>query len=108
MRAGKLRHRVELQALVPSKDAAGGVVKSWATVRTVWADVRYLNGLETVRADAPAAMVRASIRIRSIPGVVASMRAVHGARTLDIKAVLPDETDRNYLDLACEQGLNNG
>lgn len=109
MRAGRLRHLVEIQALVPTKDAAGGVVKAWAPFATeVWADVAYLNGLEAVRADAPSAMVRASILIRALPGVDASMRVLHDGKTFDIKTVLPDRTSRQFVYLACEQGLNNG
>ncbi|TSD59026.1 head-tail adaptor protein [Variovorax sp. KBS0712] len=109
MRAGKLRHLIEIQSPIPTRDAAGGVVKAWAPFATnVWADVSYLNGLEVVRADAPAALVRASILIRALPGVVASMRVLHDGKLFDIKAVLPDRTSRQFVYLACEQGLNNG
>lgn len=108
MRAGALRHLVTLQSMAPSRDAAGGVIKTWTSVITAWADIRYLNGLETMRADAPVAVARASIRIRYRPDVVASMRVLYGVTVFDIQSVLPDPTGRHYIDLACTVGANNG
>ena len=108
MQAGKLRHPVVIQSLVTGRDAAGGVTKTWSDFASVWADVRFLNGMETVRADSPVPMVRASIRIRDLAGVTADMRVVHDGKNFDIKAVLPDPTGARWLDLVCEQGLVNG
>ena len=46
--------------------------------------------------------MRASIRIRRRDDITAAMRVVHGAKVYDIKAVLPDEHGRGFLDLVCE------
>lgn len=109
MRAGLLRHRVTLQGLVETQDpATGAITKSWIDTVTVWADVRFLSGLEAVKADAPVSVSRASMRIRYRPDVVTTMRAIHDGRTFDIKSVLPDTTGRHYLDLVIETGANNG
>ncbi|WP_157755050.1 phage head closure protein [Variovorax boronicumulans] len=94
---------------MPGRDAAGGVIKAWTTFATdVPADVMYQSGAEVIRADAVRAVVHASIRIRYMPGVVASMRAMHDGKAFDIKAVQPDRTSRSFMFLVCEQGLNNG
>lgn len=108
MKAGDLRHRVLLQSLGTTQDSIGQPVIAWADFATVWGDVRFLSGLETVKADAPISVARASIRIRFLAGVVANMRATYDGRTFDIKAVLPDSTGRRFIDLACETGANNG
>lgn len=108
MQAGKLRHQVELQSLVPGRDAAGQPTMVWTTTATVRGNIQFLNGVGAIKADAPVSIARASIRIRYMPGVTASMRALADGRTFDIKAVLPDATGRRWLDLACEQGANNG
>lgn len=36
------------------------------------------------------------------------MRVLHDGKAFDIKALLPDRTNRQFVYLACEQGLNNG
>lgn len=106
--AGSLRHRVTLQQLTGSQDAIGQPVPTWVDVATVWADVRYLNGIETLKAGAEVAIARASIRIRWRAGVTAAMRVLHGSVVFAIQAVLPDASGNEYLDLACETGASQG
>lgn len=101
MQAGTLRHRVQLQRRAPGRDAAGQPTTTWESVATVWADVRHQGGLETIKAGAATSVVQASIRIRHRAGVDSGMRALHGARTYNILAVLPDAR-RESIDLACE------
>ena len=51
MKAGKLRHRVELQTKVETRDARGGVVEDWSTENTRWADVEPLRMNERFEAQ---------------------------------------------------------
>lgn len=47
MRAGRLNHRVVLQRVTEATDATyGEVTEAWATLATVWAEVRPLRGGE--------------------------------------------------------------
>ena len=109
MQAGKLRHLVVLQSLTETQDpSTGAITKSWVDFATVWGDVRYLSGLETVKADAPTSVAKCSVRIRYLAGVVPTMRLVHAGTNFDINAVLPDDTGRRWLDLACTAGANQG
>lgn len=97
-----LKSLVTVQVLQAGQDAIGQPVTTWATFKTLRANIRYLNGLETIKADAQTSVVKASIRIRRRTDITAAMRVVFGATTFEIKAVLPDEQDRERLDLACE------
>ncbi len=97
-----LKSLVVIQALQAGQDEIGQPVTTWATFVTVRANIRYLNGVETIKADAQNSTVKASIRIRRRTDVTAAMRVVYGATTFEIKAVLPDEQDRERLDLAVE------
>lgn len=97
-----LKSLVVVQALQAGQDAIGQPVTTWATFKTLRANIRYLNGVETIKADAQTSVVKASIRIRRRTDITAAMRVVFGATTFQIKAVLPDEQDRERLDLACE------
>lgn len=103
-----LNRRITIQAPGTTQDEAGQPIEGWTDVIAVWANVRYLNGIETVKSDAPVSIAKASIRIRYRVGITAGMRATMGDTVFDIKAVLPDEVSRVYMDLACETGGNNG
>ena len=80
----------------------------WTDTATVWADIRYLSGLETVKADAQTDISRCSIRIRWRSGITPGMRVTQGAIVFDVKAVLPDPTGRQWLDLVAETGASLG
>jgi SPP1 family predicted phage head-tail adaptor len=101
MKIGTLNRRVTIQQSDGTQDSIGQP-SGWSTLATVWANVLFLNGAETLRADAPTSVAKASIRIRRRTDVTASMRLVLGATVFQIKAVLPDEQGKQYVDLACE------
>lgn len=97
-----LKSLVVIQSLQSGQDEIGQPVTTWATFKTLRANIRYLNGLESIKADAQTSVVKASIRIRRRTDITPAMRVVFGATTFEIKAVLPDEQDRERLDLSCE------
>ncbi|MCR6477529.1 head closure protein [Variovorax phage VarioGold] len=100
---GKLRHLVTIKRPI-GRDTAGQPQTGSVEVATVWADVRHPNGLETIKSDAELSIVKASIRIRYLDGIVAGMWVEHDGETYDIRAVLKDPTGRRYLDLVCQTG----
>lgn len=102
MEIGKLNRRVTIQRPATGDYSDGQPAIGWTDVATVWANVRYLNGIETVKADAATSVSKASIRIRRRTDVLPTMRVVLGTTNFNIQAVLPDEQDRERLDLACE------
>ena len=103
MRAGQLNRRVTIERKTGGVDAIGQPLpEGWETFAQVWANVRFLSGSEAIKADAQTSVVKASIRIRYRTGIDAGMRVIHGAAIYEIKAVLPDEVRREYLDLVCE------
>jgi SPP1 family predicted phage head-tail adaptor len=111
LRAGTLNRRITIQRHSEERDEIGQPIPggaSWGDFVTVSANVRYLNGTETLKSDAPVSVARASIRIRYRTDIDASMRVIHGDRVLEIRAVLPDETGREYVDLVCETGGQGG
>lgn len=98
----RLKHRVAIEQPATGQDELGQPVPGWSTLATVWADIRYTNGAEAIRADAVGSKVRASVRIRRRTDVTSAMRVVHGVTVLQILAVLPDEQTRERIDLVCE------
>lgn len=103
MRAGTLNRRVTILKPGPSVDEIGQPIDSGPVeVAKVWANVLYTSGLETIKGGAETSVTKASIRIRYRTDIDASMTVLHGSTTYQIKAVLPDEARREYLDLVCE------
>lgn len=103
MRVGQLKHRVTVKYLNSGQDDIGQPVQTWSDLASIWADIRHLNGSESLRADADSSIVKASIRIRRRTDVTPAMRVYHGSTIYEIKAVLPDEQNRERLDLSCER-----
>ncbi|MGF6976359.1 SPP1 family predicted phage head-tail adaptor [Paraburkholderia sp. JPY465] len=108
MRIGKLNRRVSLQQPTEVRDELGQPMPGWSELARPWAYVRYLNGKEYATSGTEVSGATASVRIRYRQDVTASMRIVHGSTILNVLAVLPDEGDREYIDLACNTGANDG
>lgn len=102
MQAGTLNRRTTLQRQIQGVDEIGQPMDIWQDVAKPWANIKNLNGTETIKAGAETAIVKASIRIRYRTGIDAGMRVLHKTVVYEIKAVLPDEAGREYVDLVCE------
>ena len=103
--AGSFPHQIHIQRKTGGKDGWGTPQpEAWEniTIKPIWANVKYLSGSESIKADASVSVVRASVRIRWRAGVTAGMRVVHGADSLDIEAVLPG-AGRQHVDLVCKR-----
>lgn len=96
MRAGALRNRITIQHKTDVRDDWGQPVPAWVEFAKVWADFRFLNGTESIKADMQAGEVRASVRIRKRE-VSNLMRVVYKDEVYDILAVLPA---KEYIDLS--------
>ncbi len=102
MNAGQLNRKITIQAFGSGVDAIGQPIESWSTFAQTWANIRFLNGVESVKADAEVSVSKASIRIRYRQDITNAMRVVYNGITYEIKAVLPDEERREHVDLVCE------
>jgi len=107
---GKLNRRILIQRRTPGTDEAGGPLLTWDDVVMVWANVAGDTGLGTIRASGalPAPIKRYSFRIRFREGLDEGMRVVMGGQDFDIKAVRMDYAGREWTDLVCEVGANDG
>lgn len=102
MNPGLLSQRVIIQQRSTTQDADGQPLEVWSPVATLWADVRHVSGLETIKSDTDTSIVKASVRIRYRSDINAGMRVAHGSMVYDIKAVLPDLLRKSHIDLVCE------
>ena len=64
VQAGKYRHRIQLQQATETRDATGGVTRTWTTIVTRWAEILPLRGDERFAAAQTEAATNVKIRIR--------------------------------------------
>jgi len=107
MQIGKLRHRVQLQVDTPTRDTAGQEVHNWATVATLWADVRHVGGQERFAgtADQEFATAAHNVRMRRQPSIDISIknRLVWESRVFDVESVGDGRGDRREIILMCRE-----
>ena len=108
MEIGRLNRRIVIERPTLTQDDTGAYTTVWTQIASPWADIRYVSGLEAVRSDAPVSISKASMRIRRRAGVDATCRVLYDGKVFDVKAVLPDEQGREFIDLVCESGQNAG
>lgn len=104
LRAGTLRHSVQLQQLGTRVDDgyAGGSIP-FTDVATVWAAIEPLEGFEKLEAGQFDASLSHRIRIRYYPGVRPNWRVVYGTRVFDIKSIADLEERHREMELMCEE-----
>jgi SPP1 family predicted phage head-tail adaptor len=115
--AGRLRHRVRIEALTALLDSNGDVVQDqetgevsevWTLLGECWASIEPLSAREFIQSQAIQSKVSARIIIRRqdyIP--TAGMRVVHGVRIYNIEGVLEDkDSGLEYMTLPVSRGVN--
>lgn len=112
MRAGRLRHRIDLQQKQTTQDDYGSEVTIWYDVATVWAAIdplsptQMVGAKETFAAGAEIAqdMVRVTLRPREVG---TDWRFLYKGRVYDIKAVRLNNSG-DTLTLYATVGASNG
>ncbi len=104
---GKIRHRVALHAPQFIEDGAGGQVKSWQQVATLWAFLQPKSGREnfreTIRSEQLQSSVVYEIIIRYRDDVNAEMRFTFGNRKFNILSAFDKQGHKQWLTCICEE-----
>jgi len=98
---GHLNRRLLLEAAQESPDGAGGVVRSYRTVTTLWAHVSPVSLRADVEAGHPAAAARYRIVIRHRGDITIRHRLQEGGRIYRIVAARPS-ADRRFIEIDAE------
>jgi head-tail adaptor len=101
---GRLKTRLTVQAPVETDDGQGGVVRSYTTLTTAWAQVTPLaarGGGADVEAGAEGATARYRIILRSNFVLTLQHRLVDGARIYRLTAIR-DADDRRFIAVDAE------
>lgn len=106
MRAGKYRHRVNLQTPVDgAADGAGGrAAPTWTNVvANLAAKVVPLTGREQFQQQQINPSVNHRVEIRYRSGITSKMRILYGTRELYIDSVIDVEERHREIHLMCEE-----
>jgi len=105
--AGKFRHRIAIQKPTSAQDAAGqddDSTSTYATIATVWANVKPKSITETVGEGIARAVKKYDIEIRWTSDIQNDYRLIFKTKTLNIETVADiDERNRVIRLTASEQ-----
>lgn len=110
MQAGKLNKRVSVQKPARVQDLeSGAMTAGWVEERKQFAAIDPLSVNAFVAAQAAQSKVSVRIVLRYRDDITSAWRIVHKGKIYNIEGVLPDDNSgREYLTLACSQGVNSG
>lgn len=108
--AGKLRHRITIQAPGLTQDpVTGEMLPGWTEFASVWASIEPLSARDFIAAQSGQSEISARIVIRYRPGVLPTMRIIHRSKVYAIQGVLPDaDSGLEYLTLPVSEGVKDG
>lgn len=111
MKAGDLRHRVELQHKVAPRDPSGEYGEPvWQKLVAVWAQVSPLSARDLIAAQAAQSEATARVVIRYRPDVLPTMRIVHRGQIYSIEGppLEDDKSGLEYLTILVSKGVKDG
>lgn len=111
LRAGDLNRRIKIQQRQTGSDAAGQPLDGWDDVVDVWSKILGQSGIHAItslQGGVATSITRYSFRIRYREGITSAMRVLYNSEPFDITSVQMDNNLREWTDLVCELGGNNG
>jgi len=103
MRAGRLRHRVELHSATTTRNSYGEAVDTWASYASVWAGIEPLRSDEITNAQQVQAEITHKVIIRYNSSVAETHRVIYGTRTLEIVSIINMNEQNIYQELMCKE-----
>lgn len=110
MRLGPLRHRLVLQQQSVTRASNGEELIAWATLDTIWGNVRPASGRESYAnaGEQQLAVITHRVEIRYRADLTPKMRLKWGTRYLDIEQVGDPSGKRASLLLQCRENYVGG
>lgn len=104
--AGKLRQRVNIQAVTQTRNPDGGIVETWATTDTVWAQVLPLFGREFFTSRQATAAVTHRVLLRNYTGLTVANRILYDSRILNIASVVDRRERGKITEVVCVEDID--
>lgn len=112
MRAGDLRHPIEIQQLTAVRDPSSGEFgePAWQLFANTWASVEPLSAKDLIAAQAAQSEANARIVIRYRTDILPTMRIIHRGQVYSIEGPpLEDaKSGLEYLTILVSKGVRDG
>lgn len=112
MRAGELRHRIQVDRPVSMQDDTGDEVTEFEPAGTVWGSIEPLRGRERLQAGTQiTATMDTRIKLRWSPfidGINAEWRLRHQDIIYNIESIAHIEMRQREIEIMCSSGINAG
>ncbi|RAI44096.1 phage head closure protein [Rhodoplanes roseus] len=103
---GRLRRRLVLEAPVETADGAGGVLRAFTAVATLWAALEPRAARGAVEADAAGATLTHRILVRAGPQITTRHRLRLGPRMFRVVAVRDLDAAGRFLAIDVEERVD--
>jgi len=100
---GLLRYRLALETPVESADGAGGVVRGYSAVATLWAEVTPVSAARAFEAARSGARVTHRIAIRYADDITTRHRFRDGDRVFRIVSLRDRDGRKRFLQIDAEE-----
>jgi SPP1 family predicted phage head-tail adaptor len=103
---GSLDRRLIIEAPVETPDGAGGVVRAYEAVATVWASITPVTARADVEADHSGALITHRIVIRNGPELSTQHRLRNGGRVFTIAAFRDADGRGRFVDISAYERVD--
>lgn len=100
MNIGKMKRRICIEQFTTDKDTFGQPIKTWAELKSVWADIRPLGTTERFEAAQVNRQVELRMRIHYRTDITEQMRILYEGDYYDIQGI-KEIGYRQALELLC-------
>jgi len=104
IRAGRLRHRLELQTKTETRTSTGDVSMAWTTNSTVRGAIEPLTGREFVAASQTQNEVPVKILIRYHSTISDTWRILNNGLVYSILSIVNVDSKNKEMEIFCSQG----
>ncbi|MFG0827369.1 phage head closure protein [Pseudomonas sp. CJQ_7] len=112
MKAGTLRHPIEIQHFSAVRDPGTGDSgePDWQAFANTWASVEPLSAKDLIAAQAAQSEATARVVIRYRPDVLSTMRIIHRGQIYSIEGppLEDDKSGQEYLTILVSKGVKDG
>lgn len=107
MNAGKLRHQIDIEKKLTTRDAYGGEKVSFKRVISTRCSITYMNGKDGFTSDQFYGKNIIKLRLRYYPNISISDRIIYNDRIFDIIPPVKNINEKNrYLEIIAEEEIN--
>ena len=106
MKISKLRHFIEIQHRIESKNEFGEAEYTWEEFVKTWAEIKPITSKEFFSAQGVQNETTHRVIIRYITGIKPDMRIIFENRVFEITSIRDYFERHKFLEIMCKENLN--